>query len=160
MAEIDETVLPGIGVRYDVRTDAGGRLGVLVHRGGRRELLVYDAADPDRCAGTVDLDEGEARSVAELLGPSQVVTRLAAMQQEIEGLVIDWIAVDPASSLAGSTLGESAVHTQTGASVVAILRNEQALPAPGAHHTIEADDVIVAVGTLEGVSALAALAHP
>lgn len=160
MTEIDETALPGIGVRYDIRTDTGDRLGVLVHRGGRRELFVYDAADPDRCAGTIDLHENEARSVAELLGPSQVVTRLAAMQQEIEGLVIDWIAVDPSSVLAGSTLRGSAVHTHTGASVVAILRHEEALPAPGAEDTIEADDVLVAVGTLEGVTALAALAHP
>jgi TrkA domain protein len=160
VTEIEETALPGIGVRYDIRTRDGDRLGVLVHRGGRRELFVYDSADPDRCAGTVDLAESEARAVGELLGPSQVVTRLAAMQQEIEGLVIDWIAVDSSSPLAGSTLGESAVHTHTGASIVAILRHETALPAPGADDTIDADDVLVAVGTLEGVTALAALAHP
>ncbi len=45
--EIEETKLPGIGLRHDFVTHAGRRLGVVSHRDGERDLVVYDPADPD-----------------------------------------------------------------------------------------------------------------
>ena len=45
MRDVTETPLPGVGVRFEFTSGAGERVGVLVHRGGRRELMVYDAAD-------------------------------------------------------------------------------------------------------------------
>lgn len=159
MSEVQETSLPGIGVRYDVTTEAGERVGVLVHRTGRRDLLVYDRDDPDRCRATMALAPDEARTVAELLGPSQLVTQLGATQQELGGLVIDWLTVRPGSELAGATLRSAAVHTRTGVSVVAFLRGTTTLASPGADVAMEADDVLVAVGTPDGVHQLAALAR-
>lgn len=45
--DIDETLLPGIGVRHDLMTRQDTRVGDVAHRTGIRELLVYDQADPD-----------------------------------------------------------------------------------------------------------------
>ena len=47
MAEIDETELPGIGVRREFTTRGGMRLGVIATRTGSRDLLLYDRDDPD-----------------------------------------------------------------------------------------------------------------
>ena len=47
MVDVQETKLPGIGVRHEFVTDDGNRLAVLSHRTGRRDLLIYDSADPD-----------------------------------------------------------------------------------------------------------------
>jgi len=47
MATVRETNLPGIGVKHDFTTDDGREVGVLVHRDGRRDIVVYDAEDPD-----------------------------------------------------------------------------------------------------------------
>ena len=55
MPEVTEVRLPGVGVRHDYTTEAGERVGVLTHRGGRREILVYDRDDPDRCRAVLHL---------------------------------------------------------------------------------------------------------
>ena len=47
MSDVNETPLPGLGVRYDFVTSAGNRIGVVHHRTGRRDLLVYERGDPD-----------------------------------------------------------------------------------------------------------------
>ncbi len=47
MTRIDETRLPGIGVRHDFVTAAGTKVGVVTYRDGRREVVVFDERDPD-----------------------------------------------------------------------------------------------------------------
>jgi hypothetical protein len=45
--EVEEVRLPGIGTRYDFATGEGRRVGVVSHRTGRLEFVVYDRQDPD-----------------------------------------------------------------------------------------------------------------
>jgi TrkA domain protein len=93
MPEVSETQLPGVGVRHEFTTSQGERLTVLTHRTGRRELAVYDRQDPDRCTTMLHLSPDDTRTLAELLGATHVSESLAAAQQRIEGLAIDWITV-------------------------------------------------------------------
>jgi TrkA domain protein len=88
MAKVEETKLPGLGLRYDFLTARGNRLGVVHHRTGRRELLIYDRDDPDTCRDVIALDEDDSRTLAELLGASRVAEQLDHLQQ-VEGLAID-----------------------------------------------------------------------
>lgn len=68
MAYIEETSLPGIGTRHDFTLENGERMGVVIHRdSGVRELLLYDADDPDSCQATVRLSEDDAMQVVDLL---------------------------------------------------------------------------------------------
>ena len=46
--DLEETLLPGVGVRYEFRTRAGQMLGIVVQREGGAEVAVYDQRDPDR----------------------------------------------------------------------------------------------------------------
>ncbi|MGH2685932.1 MAG: hypothetical protein ACRDJP_10755, partial [Actinomycetota bacterium] len=91
MAQVTETQLPGVGVRHDFVTKDGNRIGVLWHRSGRRELLLYDRGDPDACRAVIVLDPDDTRTLAELLGSSQVTEALGAVQQQLHGLAIDWL---------------------------------------------------------------------
>lgn len=154
MADVEETPLPGIGVRYGFTTASGRRLGVLLHRSGRRDLLVYREDDPDECALTIDLGTDDARTLAELLGASRVIEALGELHQDVEGLSIDWIEIEPGAEWADTRLGEAAVHTNTGVSVVAIIGPEGAVAAPGADAVLAAGATAIAVGTREGVEAL------
>ena len=156
MAEIQQTRLPGVGVRYDFVTGAGERIGVLVHRTGRREILLYDTEDPDSCRAVVRLDAPEASTLAELLGTSQVSEQLAAMQQ-IEGLAIDWLSVAKSSACVGRSLRDSALRELTGVSIVAVVRGDETIPAPGPEFVLEPGDSVVAVGTPPGITQLFAL---
>lgn len=155
MDEIRETELPGAGVRYDFTTGAGDPLGVLVHRSGRRDLFAYSRDDPDACVFSVRLDTQDARTLAELLGASQVTAQLVALQQDVAGLGIDWVDVEPGSVWEGKSLSEAGVHTTTGVSIVAIIRDSAAIPAPGPDAVMQAGDVCVAVGRPEGLTLLA-----
>jgi TrkA domain protein len=151
MAEVTEIRLPGVGVRHEFTTSSGERLGVLSHRSGRREVVVYHRDDPDAATTILHLSQDDTRTLAELLGASQVSEALMAVQQDVEGLAIDWITLPEHSRFGGATIAEGQFRTRTGASIVAVIRGDTTVPAPGPEHRLEAGDVAVAVGTAEGL---------
>jgi TrkA domain protein len=152
MAEVRETQLPGIGARYDFTTAAGDQVGVLALRSGRREVVLYDRGDPDRACATIHLDPEDARTLSETLGATQISESLLGIAQ-IEGITLDWVPVDEASAAADQTIADIQMRTRTGTSIVAIIRDEghETLPAPGPEQRIEPGDVVVVVGTPEGI---------
>lgn len=152
MSQVTETQLPGVGVRHDFVTHEGDRIGVLSHRTGRRELLLYDRDDPDACRSVVHLDVEDTRTLGELLGASKVSESVAAVQQQVEGLAIDWITVGRGSAYAGATIADSELRTRTGVSIVAVVRGDSTVPAPEPSFALGAGDVAVVVGTPEGIA--------
>lgn len=151
MSEINEVKLPGVGVRYEFETAEGQRIGVVCHRTGLREIYTSRADDPDEFRRVLGLSPDDARTLAELLGATRVAQQLADLQQRIEGLVIDWLPVREDSAYAGRTIGDARIRTRTGVSVVAIVRGEDARPAPGPDITLKGGDYLVVVGTARGV---------
>jgi TrkA domain protein len=151
MTEIKEVELPGVGVRYEFTTEEGERVGVVSHRTGRREIYVADPTDPDRFDRALGLSENDARTLAETLGASRVAEELAQLQQKIKGLAIDWLPVREDSPFANRPIGAAAVRTRTGVSIVAILRGDQAIPAPGPEVVVGPGDYLVVVGTPRGI---------
>ena len=157
MTEIEETSLPGVGRRLEFTGEDGWRIGVIHHRTGRRELFICTPDDPDAVATSLRLSDDESHALADSLGGTSVVEGLADLEQQIEGLAIDWLVVDASSPYAGRTIGDAHVRTRTGVSVVAVVRGDQALPAPGPDHLISAGDTLVVVGTSDGIEAVRGL---
>ena len=153
MTEVTETQLPGVGVRHEFATSAGERLSVLSHRTGRREIAVYDRADPDTCSTVLHLNPDDTRTLAELLGGSPMSETVMSVQR-LEGVAIDWIRIRPGSVQAGATIGDGQLRTRTGTSVVAVVRGDETLAAPGPEVAFESDDLVVAVGTADGLRQL------
>lgn len=151
MVKLDETSLPGVGLRYDFDGRFGKRVGVITHRDGRREIFVALKQDPDACAQSISLTEEESAVVADLLGGSTVTRRMEHQMQEIEGLAMDWLPLEAGSPFVNQLLGQTMMRTRTGASIVAIMRGGQAIPAPGPDFPLEAGDTVVVVGTANGV---------
>lgn len=152
MPDIEETHLPGVGMRHDFITRSGHRIGVVTHRTGRRELLVYDRDDPDACRDVVRLDEEEGHALAEVLGGSHVAEGVSNMlRQAVEGVAIDWLPASVAASCAGHTVAETSLRAETGVSIVAVVRGEDTYPAPSPDFRIEVGDTIVVVGTPQGI---------
>lgn len=155
MARIEQTKLPGVGVRYDFETETGQRLGVIHHRTGRRELFVCPPEDPDLPTVSISLSEDDAHSLVDTLGGSQVVESLGHLQQHVEGLAIDWLTVESESKYADRTIGDARIRTRTGVSVVAVIRGDDPYPAPGPDFHIEVGDTLVVVGTPQGIDLVA-----
>jgi TrkA domain protein len=156
MTEVRETKLPGLGIRYEFVTQRGNRLGVVHHRTGRRELLVYDPEDPESCRDVIALSEDDGHTLAEFLGGSRVAEELDRLQQ-VEGLAIDWLPLSAESPFAGKTIGDTRARTRTGTSIVAVLRGDQAHPAPEPDFELRAGDTLLVVGTPRGIEDLAVL---
>ncbi len=153
--DIQETVLPGVGLCHDFATRGGRQLGVVSHHTGRRDLLLYDRADPDACQEVVSLTGEEADALAELLGAARIVERLDGLRQQVEGLAIDWLPIRAGSPYAGRTIADTQARSRTGVSIVAVLRDGTAVPAPAPDFRLREGDTLVVVGTTAGVRALA-----
>lgn len=160
MTEVRETHLPGVGVKHDFTTGDGRDVGVLVHRDGRRDIVVYDAVDPDSCSMQVTMSATDTRTLAELLGTSQVNTAVQAVQQEIEGLAIEWLTIDDSSPAANRSIGDGEFRTKTGVSVVAVIRDDTPYPAPEPDFGLLPQDVAVCVGTIDGLNRMRDLIDP
>lgn len=153
--EIEQTALPGIGLRHEFTTNSGRRVGVVSHRNGRREFVIYDRSDPDAVAEYVTLNDEEADALAELLGAPRIVQRLNELHREVEGVMSVQVPIEADSPYVGRRLGETATRTRTGASIVAIVRAGKVIASPGPDFVFNPDDVIVVVGTDDGVAAVA-----
>ncbi|SFK99597.1 potassium/proton antiporter regulatory subunit, CPA2 family [Geodermatophilus ruber] len=147
-------MLPGVGVRYEMRTRAGQVLAIVVQRDGGAEGAVYDPRDPDRALGVVRLDPEEVDAVAEVLGAPRLTQRFADLSREVPGLESARIPVAKDSPFAGRPLGDTRARTLTGCSIVAIVRNTDVVTSPGPADLLHADDVLVAIGSAAGLEQL------
>jgi TrkA domain protein len=152
---VEEVELPGVGLRHDFVTHKGRRVGVISHRSGRRELLVYDPRDPDACSEAVLLSIEEADTLSELLGAPRILERLAALHEQVASLVSEQLTVEKGSPFEGRTLGDTQARTLTGASIVAVLRGGEVIASPGPDFRFEPGDGVVVVGTRDGVEGVA-----
>ncbi|MFM8599744.1 MAG: cation:proton antiporter regulatory subunit [Mycobacterium sp.] len=151
--DVKETLLPGVGLRYEFDNTDGDRIGVIAHRGGDVEVFVCSAdTDPDRARRVFRLSEREAEALAQILGAPRMVERFADLTKEVPGLDAGQIEIGPQSPYAGRPLGETKARTRTGASIVAIVRGEQVLASPGPDEILRAHDVLVVIGTDDGIA--------
>ncbi len=150
--DIHETLLPGVGLRYEFTNADGDRVGVIASRRGQFEFFVSTAADPDRARRVFRLTKPEADALSQLLGAPRMVESFADLTREIPGLQAEQVEVATDSRYAGRPLGDTRARTRTGASVVAIVRGDGVLASPGPDELLRAGDVLVVIGTAEGIA--------
>jgi TrkA domain protein len=154
---VEKTDLPGIGVRHDLVTVRGRRIGVVTYRDGSRELSIFDLEDPDACATSIPMTDNEATTLSEILGASVMLSKLTELTDEAAGLFTEHLPIPTDSSYAGRPLGDTHARTRTGASIVAIVRDKQVIASPAPKELLEAGDSLVVVGTRRGLDSLAEL---
>jgi TrkA domain protein len=152
--ELEETLLPGVGVRYELTTRSGQLLGIVVPRDGGAEIAVYDTRDPDRATGLLRLNPEEADALAEVLGAPRLTQRFADLSREVPGLESARFPIRPGSRFDGRPLGDTRARTLTGCSIVAIVRGADVVPSPGPADLLQGGDVIVAIGSSVGLERL------
>ncbi|NUS73738.1 MAG: cation:proton antiporter regulatory subunit [Corynebacteriales bacterium] len=153
--DVDRIALPGIGLQHTFTTETGQRLGVISHRSGQRDLVIYDDDDPDTSISCVQMTPEEADGLADLLGTSHIVERLAELERQVDGLVTEQIPLGTDSPFIGRTLGDTATRTRTGSSIVAVVRQGTVIASPRPDFRFQIDDVVVVVGTQHGTAAVA-----
>lgn len=154
-ARMSSTPLPGIGVRYDLTTREQRPLSVVAHRDGSRTLSAYRKDDPDACALSVRLTSGEAEALIDALMPQHHSPSLLSTTEL--GLVAERIELSATSHWNGRLLGDTRMRTETGVSIVAVLRRAEAIPSPGPEFRLAGGDTLIVIGTREGVEAAAVI---
>ncbi|MBB3604067.1 TrkA domain protein [Mycolicibacterium sp. BK556] len=150
--EVKEVLLPGVGLRYEFDNADGNRIGVIARRSGDFEFVVYGAADPDQARPVFRLTDDEADALAQILGAPRMVERFADLTKEVPGLDAGQVEIVPTSPFVDRPLGDTKARTRTGASIVAIVRDEEVLASPGPAEVLHADDVLVVIGTENGIA--------
>ncbi|MFD1661293.1 cation:proton antiporter regulatory subunit [Streptomyces caeni] len=152
--DVNEVLLPGVGLRYEFVNHDGDRIGVVARRSGDFELVVYEGVDPDEARAVLRLTGEEADTLAEILGAPRIAERFADLTKEVPGLSAGQVEVRAGTPFADRPLGETRARTRTGASIVAIVRGEEVIPSPGPGQVLRAGDVLVVIGTHDGIAAV------
>lgn len=146
---IRETELPGIGQKYTVETQAKGEVVIVLHRTGKREIYHFgpDQTEPGE---VVELTDAEAQQIGSIL--SKTVFEVDPSRELVmKELTIEWLLLPTGHELTGHNLRASAVRQKTGASIVAILRNKQAIINPDPDEVLQGEDTLVVIGNAKQV---------
>lgn len=150
--DVKEVLLPSIGVRYEFISRDGDRIGIIARRSGDFELVRYARDDPDQAQPIFHFTDEEADAVAQILGAPRIAERFTELTREIPGLEAGQVKIRTGSPYVDRPLGDTRARTRTGASIVAIVRDEDVLASPGPAELLRADDVLVVVGTETGIA--------
>lgn len=154
MSVVRESDLIGIGKKYQIETDAGDNMVVVIHDDGRRELYRYDDEENEtHCVMT--LSDEESRQVAGILGGlSYKPKALETIEVALDDLRIEWYKVVPFNDGVNKNIGELGVRQKTGASIIAAIKEDETVINPGPDFLIEPGVTLVIAGKAKNIKLL------
>jgi TrkA domain protein len=145
--ELRETRLPGVGVKYGFRMDDGGRLAIILHNDGRREIYYFRHETDDEPRAVIRLDDDEARQLGAVIGGAYERPKIVDdLEMALGELLVEWVPVPDTSPAIGRTLAECAFRARTGITIVAILREPEPVAGAQPSDVIQEGDTLVTVG--------------
>ncbi len=154
MSVVRESDLIGIGKKYQIETEAGDNMIVVIHDDGKREL--YRSEDDDsetHCVMT--LSDEESRHVAGILGGlSYKPKALETIEVALDDLRIEWYKVAEANDGVNKSIGELEVRQRTGASIIAAINGDDTVINPGPDYVITPNTTLVIAGKKLGIKLL------
>jgi TrkA domain protein len=148
-SELRETRLPGVGVKYTWLTAHGGRVTVILHNEGLRELYWFRHPDDEEPQAVIRLEDDEARQLGAVIGGAYERPKIVEeLEMAFGELAIEWVPVPDTSPAIGRTLAECAFRARTGITIIAILREPESVAGAQPEDVIERGDTLVTVGKL------------
>ena len=145
--DVRETRLPGVGFKYAFHLAHGGRVSVILHMDGQRDIYYYRRATDDDPTSVLELQDDEARQLGAILGGAYERPKIVEeLEMALGELQIEWIPVPDSSPAIGRTLAECGLRARTGVTVIAILREPEPISGAQPDDVIQKGDTLVAVG--------------
>ena len=145
--DLRETRLPGVGFKYSFGTAQGGRVAVIMHNDGQREIYFYRRRDDDEPTAVIELHDDEARQLGAVIGGAYERPKIVEeLEMALGELQIEWVPVPDTSPAIGKTLADCGLRAKTGVTVIAILREPESVSGAQPEDFIQQGDTLVAVG--------------
>jgi TrkA domain protein len=137
-----------VGSKFTIRTARGEKVSAVVHLDGMREI--YHARRPDEPPSVIILNDEEARQLGAILVGAVYRPQLVEdLEVALEDLAIEWIPLPAGSPLVGLTVATCRIRSTTGSTIVAILREPEAVAMPHPDEVLRAGDTLVVIGRPE-----------
>ncbi|MFI5910627.1 TrkA C-terminal domain-containing protein [Dactylosporangium sp. NPDC051541] len=134
-----DIALPGVGTLHVLHAVDGHHVGIVRHADDRRELVVYDPADPDTRRTGVLLTAAEATVLAGVLGVDGPTVHCARLERYADRVAVLQVLIG--SGPVRTAPDGAAVD---GAVVVAVVRGDEIVAPPDGR--LHPGDVVVVVG--------------
>jgi TrkA domain protein len=145
--DLRETRLPGVGVKYGLRLADGGRLAIILHTDGLREIYYFRRERDDEPRAVIELDDDEARQLGAILGGAYERPKIVEeLEMALGELLIEWVRVPDTSPAIGRTLAECGFRARTGITIIAILREPEPVTGAQPSDIVQKGDTLVTVG--------------
>jgi TrkA domain protein len=145
--DLQETRLPGVGTKFSLRLAAGGRLSIIVHNDGKRELYWFRHQHDDEPRSVITLDDDESRQLGAVIGGAYERPKIVEdLEMALGEMQIEWIPVPDTSPWIGKSLADAGFRAKLGITVIAILREPESVSGARPEDVIQQGDTLVTVG--------------
>ncbi|MEW5954851.1 MAG: cation:proton antiporter regulatory subunit [Bacillota bacterium] len=141
VATIREAELPGVGKKYEIVTENGEKITVVIHDDGVREIYHFNCdCDDDEPVSSVVLTDQESRQIGAIIqGSFYQPKALEQVELALKGMVIEWIKIPAGSPIVGNTIGKLEMRKRRGVIVIAVI---EGAPEHDLKHDLRADSKI------------------
>ena len=155
---IYESDLPGVGKKFEIDLGDESTLVIVIHNTGKREVFKREGEEDS--VKLFEISDQLSRQVGSILEGAYfqpIATDTTETMLDDDSL-LEWVKVPDGSGIIGRTLRELDFRNVTGASVVAIQRDDDTESNPGPETVVEADDTLIILGTREACQRAESLA--
>lgn len=157
--EVKMADLPGVGKKISFETAEKQKVVLIIHHSGKRDLYFFQDTDEDEADYFLSLTSEETREMgAQLLGATYHPVDDDQMQIFQKQLVMEWIKLTPESPFVDKQIAESQIRTHTGASVIAVMHDDEMIVSPDIHLVLKAGNTVMAAGTRDQIRRFDAMA--
>lgn len=127
MATFREAELPGVGKKYEIVTENGEKIAVIIHDDGIREIYHFDCdCEDDEPVSSVVLNDQESRQIGAIIqGSFYQPKALEQVELALKGMVIEWIKIPEGSAIVGNTIGKLEMRKRRGIIVIGVIEKSQ-----------------------------------
>lgn len=143
--DITETVLPGVGKKYELYLDTDESIAVIIYSNGERELH-HRTQRSDDYETLVELTDSQARTLGLFLVGAYYQPIAGSLPQSTEaGEHIEWYSITDDSPVAGTTLSKSGIDA-TGVTLLGLERDGDVDSSPPADCRLQVGDRLIIIG--------------
>lgn len=146
--------LPGIGTKFELETENGDKVAIVFMNSGRNQIYIIEKGRDNPAAA--ELNAKEARRLGSVLSGAIIEAEREAVEIAFSALSDLRIRVHTyviPKKLAGRSIADLRIRTESGATLVAVSRKNVNIISPDPSWVFQEGDIVVAIGESDQLKA-------